>query len=77
MSLAHTSNTVRTRAIQSQRARRDESSVRTMFRRLLAAVVQGSDHPCWRTDDAWTQLAVLPHRYQSRFLDSGRVTTKR
>lgn len=73
----HASPTNETLAVRSQRVYRNNSSARTMFRRLLVAVVNGSDHPCWRTNDAWCQLALLPPREQIRLLDSGRVTTKR
>jgi hypothetical protein len=57
--------------------RRDDSSARTIFRRLLAAIVNGSDNPCWQTNDVPTQLALLPPQAQKRLLDSGRVTTRR
>src|SRR5262249_19780548 len=73
----NSSHPVGTLAIRSQRVRRRNSSARTIFRRLLAAIVNGSDHPCWQTNDASTQLAMLPPRELSRLLDSGRVTTKR
>jgi hypothetical protein len=62
--------------VSSQRVRRRHQSARTMFRRLLAAVVNGSEHPCWRSHDAFTHLALLPPREVNRLLDSGRVTRK-
>jgi hypothetical protein len=64
-------------AVRAQRVCRRNPSARTIFRRLLAAVINGSDHPCWQTNDASTQLAMLPPRELNRLLDSGRVTTKR
>ena len=62
-----------------QRVRRHNSPVHTIFRRLLTAIVNGSDHPCWQTHDAstLTELALLPPREQNRLLNSGRVTNKR
>lgn len=73
----YASHTIGTLAIPSQRLRRDNSSARTIFRRLLAAIVNGSDHPCWQTTAVATQLSLLPPRDQNRLLDSGRVTSKR
>jgi hypothetical protein len=64
-------------AVPSQQVRRRNSSARTIFGRLLAAIINGSDLPCWQTNDASTQLAMLPRRELNRLLDSGRVTTKR
>jgi hypothetical protein len=58
-------------------SQRVASSPRTIFRRLLTAIVNGSDHPCWQTHNASTQLALLPPREQNRLLNSGRVTRKR
>jgi hypothetical protein len=73
----HISHTSEALAAPSQRVRRGTSLARTIFRRLLATIVNGSDHPCWRTDDVWTRLALLPPRERNRLLDSGRVTAKR
>jgi hypothetical protein len=73
----HASPSSETLAVRSQRVYRSNSSARTMFRRLLVAVVNGSYHPCWRTNDAWCQLALLPPREQKRVLDFGRVTRLR
>lgn len=66
-----------TLAVSSQRVRRQVSWARRAFRRLLAAVANGSDHPCWQTNDVTTQLALLPPRERNRLLDSGRITTRR
>jgi hypothetical protein len=68
------SQTLGTPAVPSQWVRRNDASARTIFRRLLAAIADGSDHPCWRTNDLPTQLALLPPREQNRLLSSGRVT---
>jgi hypothetical protein len=57
--------------------RRMSQAVRAMSRRLLAAIIDGSDYPCWQATEAMTQLALLPPREQNRLLDSGRVTTRR
>jgi hypothetical protein len=73
----HASHTLGTLAVPSQRVHRQDPWARKVFGRLLAAVVNGSDHPCWQTNDVTTQLALLPQREQNRLLDSGRVTTKR
>jgi hypothetical protein len=70
-----TSHTVGTVAIRPQRLRSHGSAARATFRRLLAAVISGSDHPCWRTYDASAALAMLPPREQNRLLDSGLVAT--
>jgi hypothetical protein len=70
------SHTTGTFSVPSQRERRGNPSPRTILRRLLAAIVNGSDHPCWRTMDVSTQLALLPPREQNRLLDSGRLTRK-
>ena len=51
--------------------------VRDAWRRFLVAVVNGSDHACWRATDATTQLGLLPPREQNRLLDSGQVTQLR
>ena len=64
-------------AVPLQRVRRQGPWARKVFRQFLAAVVNGSDHPCWQTTDATTQLALLPPREQNRLLDSGRVTPRR
>ncbi len=72
----HASRTIGTLAVPSQRVRHDSSSARTILRRLLAAIVNGSDHPCWQMNDVSTQLALLPPRDRNRLLDSGRVTRK-
>jgi hypothetical protein len=84
MALARTSNrvwrtsrTVGTLTVRSERVRRQRWSARTIFRQFLAAVVNGSDHPSWRTSDVSTHLALLQRREQDRLLDSGRVTTTR
>ena len=87
MALAWTRHTVQgidsapqpvgTLVVPSQRARRATPSAHAIFRRLLAAIVNGSDHPCWRTNDVSAQLAVLPAGDRKRLLDSGRVTTRR
>jgi hypothetical protein len=71
------SHTIGPLAVPFQWARRHNSPARTIFRRLLTAIVNGSDHPCWQTHDASTQLALLPRREQKRLLDSGRVTRLR
>jgi hypothetical protein len=71
------SHTIRTVTIRRQRGRGYGSSMRAALRRLLAAVVNGSDHPCWRTSDALAQLALLPARDQNRLLDSGLVPRSR
>jgi len=63
-------------AAPPQGVRRRSWSAPEIFRRLLTAIVNGSDHPCWRTDDASSQLALLPPREINRLLDSGRVVTK-
>jgi hypothetical protein len=64
-------------AVPRRRLRRRAWSTRKIFGRLLTAIVNGSDHPCWQTNDELTQLAVLPPRAINRLLDSGRVATKR
>ena len=63
-------------AVPWRRVRRRNWSSLGFLGRSFTAIVNGSDHPCWRTPDAWAQLAVLPSREQNRLLDSGRVTTK-
>jgi hypothetical protein len=73
----HVSHTSGPLAVPFQWVRRHNLPARTIFRRLLTAIVNGSDHPCWQTNDASTQLALLPPREQNRLLDSGRVTRKR
>jgi hypothetical protein len=73
----HASNTSEPLAVPFQWVRRHNLPARTIFRRLLTAIVDGSDHPCWQTNDASTQLALLRPREQNRLLDSGRVTRKR
>jgi hypothetical protein len=71
---SHPTGTV---AVPSRRVHRFNQSARKLFGRLLTAIVNGSDHPCWRTPDALTQLALLPSRERKRLLDTGRVTMKR
>jgi hypothetical protein len=71
------SHTIRRVAIRPQRVRGYGSSARATLRRLLAAIVNGSDHPSWRTNDALAQLALLPPREQNRLLDAGRVPQSR
>jgi hypothetical protein len=71
------SHTIGPLAVPFQWVHRHNSPARAIFRRLLTAIVNGSDHPCWQTQDAATQLALLPPREQKRLLDSGRVTNKR
>jgi hypothetical protein len=66
-----------TPAVPSQRVRRHNPPARTILGRFLAAIVNGSDHPCWQTSHVSTQHALLPPRERNRLLDSGRVTTKR
>ena len=74
----HAPHAIGSPAVPSQRVQRPHnSSACTMFRRLLAAIVNGSKHPCLQTSDAWTQLGLLPPREQNRLLDSGRVTRER
>lgn len=73
----HASHPTQTLPVRSQRVRRQVSWARTALRRFLASVVNGSDHPCWQTNDVTTQLALLPPRERNRLLDSGRATTKR
>ena len=63
-------------AVPRQPVRRRNRSAPKIFGRLLTAIVNGSDHPCWRTNDASSQLALLPPREINRLLDSGRVTRK-
>ena len=44
-------------AVPFQWVRRRNSPARTIFRRLLTAIVNGSDHPCWRSDPASARAA--------------------
>ena len=73
----HASHAIGRVATRPQRVSRHGSLVRATFRRLLAAIVNGSDHPCWRTNGASTQLALLPPREQNRLLNSGLVAKNR
>jgi hypothetical protein len=72
--IEHASHTRET--IRSQGLRDHHVAVRA-FRRLLAAIVNGSDHPCWGTDDATARFFLLSPREQNRLLDSGAVTRNR
>jgi len=51
--------------------------VRSTLRRLQVAIVNGSDHPCWRQVDAATSVALLPAREQDRQLSAGLVPKHR
>jgi hypothetical protein len=68
---------VGTIAVRPRPARSHGSTVRVTLTRLLAAVVNGSDHPSWRTPDPSTQLALLPPREQNRLLETGGVPGSR
>ena len=52
-------------------------SARSTLRRLQVAIVNGSDHPCWRQFDAATSVALMPAREQDRLLGAGLVATRR
>ena len=71
------SHTIETPAVPFQWVRRHYSRARTIFKRLLTAIVNGSDHRCWQTHHASAHFALLPPREQKRLLDSGRVTRLR
>ena len=58
------------------RVRRHTRSVRSTLGQLLTAIVNGSEHPCWRSHDVFAQVALFPPEEASRLLDSGRVTRK-
>ena len=47
------------------------------LKRLQAASVTGSDHPCWRQVDTAASFALLPAREQDRLLDAGLAPTYR
>ena len=66
-------------AIGRQQARKVglRLSAGSTLRRLQAAIVNGSDHPCWRQFDATTSLALLPAREQDRLLGAAHVPTHR
>ncbi len=74
---ANASHAIGMLAVRGRQVRPGNWSAPEIFGRLLAAIVNVSDHPCWRTNDVATQLALLAAPYRSRLLDSGRVTRKR
>ena len=63
--------------VDRSRPARRHDLVRAALRRLLSAIVRGSDQPCWRMPDPSAQLALLPPREQNRLLDTGRLTASR
>jgi hypothetical protein len=66
-------------AIGRQQARETRlrlSAGRTL-RRLQAAIVSGSDHPCWRQVDAATSMALRSDRERELLLDAGLVPDHR
>ena len=52
------------------------SAGRTL-KRLQAAIVSGSDHPCWQQVDAATSLALRSAREQDRLFNAGLVPKDR
>jgi hypothetical protein len=71
------SHTVGTHTVRARRARIRNLSLHARVRRLLASIIDGSDHPCWRTPDPSAQMALLPTREQKRLFDADRVPRSR